>query len=118
MTAFHVVEHLPFRVILDLLDQAVRVLKPGGVLILETPNPANLIVGANSFYLDPSHIRPLPSELLRFAVESRGFCHVETVPLHPLEDCYRLEETGNGAAKLLNDLVCSARDYAIIAERP
>ena len=118
VTAFHVVEHLPFRVILDLLDQAVRVLKPGGVLILETPNPANLIVGANSFYLNPSHIRPLPSELLRFVVESRGFCHVETVPLHPLEDCYRLEETGNGAAKLLNDLVCSARDYAIIAERP
>jgi O-antigen chain-terminating methyltransferase len=118
ITAFHVVEHLPFRLILNLLNEAVRVLKPGGMLILETPNPANLIVGAHTFYLDPSHVRPLPADLLRFMVESRGFSNVEVLPLHPFPDCYRLEDKSNAAAALLNDLVYGPRDYAVIAERP
>jgi SAM-dependent methyltransferase len=118
VTAFHVVEHLPFGLILDLLDEALRTLKTGGILILETPNPANLIVGAHTFYLDPTHVRPLPADLLRFLVESRGFCNIEVVPLHPFPDHHRLEDTENAAAVLLNDLVYGARDYAIIAERP
>jgi 2-polyprenyl-3-methyl-5-hydroxy-6-metoxy-1,4-benzoquinol methylase len=117
VTAFHVVEHMPFRTILNLLDEAVRVLKPGGMLILETPNPANLIVGANTFYLDPTHVRPLPADLLRFFVESRGFCSVEIRPLHPFPACFRLEGEANSAATVLNDLVYGARDYAIVAER-
>jgi 2-polyprenyl-3-methyl-5-hydroxy-6-metoxy-1,4-benzoquinol methylase len=118
VTAFHVVEHMPFRTILNLLDEAVRVLKPGGLLILETPNPANLIVGAHTFYLDPTHLRPLPADLLRFFVESRGFCGVEVRPLHPFPDCFRVEGEPNSAAAVLNDLVYGARDYAIVAERP
>jgi O-antigen chain-terminating methyltransferase len=117
VTAFHVVEHMPFAAILNLLDEAVRVLKPGGLLILETPNPANLIVGANTFYLDPTHIRPLPADLMRFFVETRGFCNVETRLLHPFPACYRLDAEPNSAAALLNELVFGARDYAIIAER-
>jgi 2-polyprenyl-3-methyl-5-hydroxy-6-metoxy-1,4-benzoquinol methylase len=118
VTAFHVVEHMPFRTILNLLDEAVRVLKPGGLLILETPNPANLIVGANTFYLDPTHIRPIPADLLRFFVEARGFCNVEIRPLHPFPDCFRLDGEPNSAASVLNDLVYGPRDYAIVAERP
>jgi 2-polyprenyl-3-methyl-5-hydroxy-6-metoxy-1,4-benzoquinol methylase len=117
VTAFHVVEYMPFAAILNLLDEAVRVLKPGGLLILETPNPANLIVGANTLYLDPTHIRPLPADVMRFFVETRGFCNIETRLLHPFPACYRLEAEPNSAAALLNELVFGARDYAIIAER-
>src|SRR5579872_346955 len=117
VTAFHVIEHLPFQTLLDLLDEAVRVLKPGGVLILETPNPANLIVGSHTFYLDPTHVRPVPAELLRFFVESRGFCGVEIRPLHPFPESYRLDENTKSAA-VLNDLVYGARDYAVVGERP
>ena len=95
----------------------MRVLKPGGILILETPNPANLTVGANTFYLDPTHIRPLPADLLRFFVESRGFCGVEVRPLHPFPACFHLDGEPNSAAAVLNDLVYGARDYAIVAER-
>ena len=56
ITAFHVVEHMPIPALMNLLDEAIRVLKRGGLLILETPNPANLIVGAHTFYLDPTPI--------------------------------------------------------------
>ncbi|MGH9612073.1 MAG: class I SAM-dependent methyltransferase, partial [Bryobacteraceae bacterium] len=66
VTAFHVVEHLPFESVLELIDNALRVLKPGGLLVLETPNPQNVLVGSTTFYYDPTHLRPLPSGMLRF----------------------------------------------------
>ncbi|MCZ7528828.1 MAG: class I SAM-dependent methyltransferase [Acidimicrobiia bacterium] len=58
-TAFHFVEHLELQQVLDLLEGAYRVLRPGGALVLETPNPSNLRVGAAAFYLDPTHRRPV-----------------------------------------------------------
>jgi O-antigen chain-terminating methyltransferase len=86
VTAFHFVEHLPIDDVLEFLDLSVRALEPGGALILETPNPENLTVGASSFYLDPSHIRPVPPALLAFLVEARGLAEVETRFLHPSGD--------------------------------
>src|SRR5215469_835128 len=73
LTSMHVVEHLSFESVIALLDEARRVLCPGGLLILETPNPENLSVGHHLFYLDPTHRNPLPPEALRWIVESRGF---------------------------------------------
>jgi SAM-dependent methyltransferase/prefoldin subunit 5 len=118
ITAFHVIEHLPFSALLTLLDEAARVLKSGGVLMLETPNPANLIVGAHTFYLDPTHIRPLPADLVRFVVESRGFCNARIMPLHPFPECYHLDEKDDRAATVLNELLYGPRDYMIVADRP
>jgi len=83
ITSFHVIEHLPFETLISLLDHALHVLRPGGILILETPNPANLLVAAERFYYDPTHRNPLPSELVSYLVKSRGFERVEIVPLHP-----------------------------------
>ncbi len=81
VTAFHVVEHIPFDAVRTLIAEALRVLQPGGLLILETPNPENLVVGASSFYRDPSHVRPLPPELLAFAAEHAGFPRHKVVRL-------------------------------------
>ena len=78
VSAFHLVEHLPFEQTLMLVDAAFRALMPGGLLILETPNPENLVVGACTFWYDPTHIRPLPPAMLRFYVESAGFAPVRT----------------------------------------
>jgi O-antigen chain-terminating methyltransferase len=117
ITAFHIVEHIPFDRIMLLIDEALRALRPGGVLILETPNPDNLLVGASSFYLDPTHIRPIPSGTLRFAVEAQGFCNVEVWNLQPLPDSARLPEDGSTATRL-NELLCGPRDYAVIGRRP
>lgn len=111
VTAFHLVEHLPFERLQALTDAALRALKPGGLLIYETPNPENLLVATRDFWLDPTHQRPLPPALLEFFVVQRGFEHADTLRLHP------------GAAidtpdPALQALLCGPRDYAVIARKP
>ena len=116
ITAFHIVEHLPFETLIDFLDEALRVLMPGGILILETPNPENMRVGATTFYNDPTHRNPIPPEPLRFIVEHRGFSDVEIMRLHPSPESERLKGEGWDIAHL-NALLFGPRDYAIIARR-
>lgn len=118
VTAFHLVEHLPFDAVLALIDESIRVLKPNGILILETPNPGNVQVGAQYFYLDPTHVRPLPSPMLRFFAEARGMCRVEILELHPYPEAMRVPEDGSELAKRFNDYFYGPRDYAVIARRP
>lgn len=83
VTMFHLVEHLSFDTLLAILREARRTLGPGGVLVAETPNPRNLTVGAAAFYIDPTHQRPLPPELLQFLGEAAGFDAVRVLPLNP-----------------------------------
>ena len=83
ISAFHLVEHIDLSSLIALIDGALRALVPGGVLILETPNPTNLVVGAAAFYLDPTHLKPLHPEFLEFLVQERGFVDVERRYLNP-----------------------------------
>jgi O-antigen chain-terminating methyltransferase len=83
VTGFHIVEHLPLETLVKFLDETVRVLKPGGMIIFETPNPQNVLVGSCNFYFDPTHRNPLPSEVMKFLIESRGFVRVGILPLNP-----------------------------------
>jgi O-antigen chain-terminating methyltransferase len=83
VTGFHIIEHLPFPVILELFAESYRVLRPGGTAIFETPNPQNLIVGACNFYFDPTHLHPLPPELVQFSFLQIGFTRTELKKLHP-----------------------------------
>jgi O-antigen chain-terminating methyltransferase len=82
VTAFNLLDRLPLEDLVRFLDEVVRVLKPGGVAVLETPNPHNLLVGSCTFHLDPTRHRPLPSPVARFLVESRGLCQVEVLSPH------------------------------------
>jgi SAM-dependent methyltransferase len=111
VTAFHLVEHLPFERLQALTDAILRALKPGGLLIYETPNPENLLVATRDFWLDPTHQRPLPPALLEFFVVQRGFEHVDTLRLHPGADI----DTPDPALKAL---LGGPRDYAVIARKP
>ena len=83
VTGFHLVEHLPIETLVQLLDETVRVIKPGGACIFETPNPENVLVGSCNFYFDPTHRNPLPSPIMRFLLESRGFARVRVIELNP-----------------------------------
>jgi 2-polyprenyl-3-methyl-5-hydroxy-6-metoxy-1,4-benzoquinol methylase len=123
ISAFHVVEHLGFENLLLFLREAYRVVDDGGAILLETPNPANLLVGACNFYLDPTHERPIPSILLSFAAEFSGFEQVVIVPVNRgfLQNNLELMPTELGAS-VINKVVSSldqnfmqAPDYAIIA---
>jgi O-antigen chain-terminating methyltransferase len=112
VSAFHLVEHIPFELLQTLVAEARRVLLPGGLLILETPNPENLVVGASSFYLDPTHLRPLPPQLLAFVTEFGGFGRHKVV---------RLQEEaglrGDAPIGLINVLDGVSPDYAVVAQR-
>ena len=72
ITAFQVVEHINFDDVLELIKEAKRILAPCGILILETPNPENIMVGTQWFYLDATHKNPIPCELLSFATHYYG----------------------------------------------
>ncbi|WP_170000913.1 class I SAM-dependent methyltransferase [Campylobacter sp. RM16189] len=73
ISAFQVVEHIDFDDVLDICKEAMRVLTPCGILILETPNPENIMVSTHWFYLDITHKKPIPCDLLAFATEYCGF---------------------------------------------
>ena len=123
ITSMHLVEHLPHEVAIRLLDEALRVLRPGGVLILETPNPENLTVGSCWFYLDPTHRNPIPPALLQWLVRERGFSDVEIQRLaehRGVPDVEFLPEDVAGAKQInqLIGLVTAPPDYAVIAVKP
>jgi len=116
VTAFHFVEHIGLVELIDLLDEIKRVLKPGGLLIVETPNPKNLVVGACNFYSDPTHHKPLFPETLEFILSHRGFVRTKLQYLHPVEGSPF--QDGSEASQALNSWLFSARDFAIIASKP
>jgi len=115
VTAFHFVEHLSLEDLVSFVDHALRVLRPGGILILETPNPENLIVGGCNFYFDPTHRNPLPALTMTCILESRGFDGLETLELHPM-----LAERLKGNDEIIqrfNALFYGPMDYAIVAHK-
>lgn len=85
ITGFHIVEHIPFNLLLRIFDNAHRALARDGFVLFETPNPENIIVASAGFYTDPSHLNPLPPDLLAFALETCGFRNVELRRIHPVE---------------------------------
>ena len=113
ISAFHLVEHIPFEVLQALVDQCRRVLEPGGLVILETPNPENLSVASTSFFLDPTHIRPLPPPLLAFVAEYNGF---EPVQVLRLQEPVELHRTAS--PHLIDVFTGVSPDYAVLAQRP
>ena len=117
VTAFHILEHIPFPDMVDLIDQAVRILKPGGIAIFETPNPKNLFVSSNNFYLDPTHLHPIPSEFLAFLVEARGLCDPKVLPLSPYPDYFHLPESDCPAVRFINDHFYGPQDYGVVAHK-
>jgi len=112
VSAFHLVEHLPFEVVQGLVQEALRVLMPGGLLVLETPNSENLTVGTSGFYLDPSHQRPLPAALLAFVAEHTGFYRSKIMYLQEPANLH-----GDSQVGLLDVLSGVSPDYALVAQK-
>lgn len=115
VTGFHIIEHLPFRRMVALFDEALRVLRPGGLVIFETPNPANLLVASRWFHLDPTHRNPLPGEMVAMVAEARGFVRVSIVELHPMRLAFEARDTL--LAEQLDRLFHGPQDYALIARK-
>ena len=112
ISAFHVVEHISFENLQILVQEALRVLKPGGILIMETPNPENIKVATENFYLDPTHIKPIPSGLLSFLPEFYGFVRTKTLRLQEPKELHTKENIT--LQEVLGDV---SPDYAVIAQK-
>lgn len=112
VSGFHIAEHIAFDDLNTLVQQALRVLKPGGLLILETPNPENIVVGTTNFYLDPTHLRPIPPLLLSFLPEYHGFARVRTVRLQESPELHHRSDIW-----LMDVLGGASPDYAIVAQK-
>ncbi|HSO23235.1 MAG TPA: methyltransferase domain-containing protein [Chondromyces sp.] len=136
VTAIHVFEHLPLANLAEVLSEVRRVLRPGGLLIAECPNPHSLRVGAALFWLDPTHHRPLLPETLELLLESAGFvlCRRELLHPFPAEQLLADDEGGTGAVTdhdlttlaervdrlrgRLDEILSGPRDFAVWAARP
>ena len=117
ISAYHLIEHIPFAEVAWISREALRVLAPGGLLIFETPNPRNVLVGATSFHNDPTHLRPLTDPVLSVLFETAGYHPVETRFLHPHE---RLDEFLDkpGFDPELAHLLFGSQDLAMIGQKP
>ncbi len=133
VVSFHVIEHLPAEAVDRLVRLAWRALRPGGVLILETPSPLSLVVAARNFWLDPTHLRPVHPEALKLTFEQAGFDPVERIDLRPFPDPQRLPEIRSEAATpelrslifevnalrdRIDDLLFGCQDYALVGTKP
>jgi glycosyltransferase involved in cell wall biosynthesis/SAM-dependent methyltransferase len=112
VSGIHVAEHLAFSALMELVRQAHRVLKPGGLLILESPNPENLVVATSSFYLDPTHQKILPPALLQFVLQHQGFERVKVLRLQESPDV-----SAAAKSRLWSVLVGVSPDYAVVGQK-
>ncbi len=118
VTFFQVFEHLPFSVLLSVLRSCRRVLRDGGVLIAEVPNSETLLIGASTFWIDPTHQRPLHPEVLRFLAKQVGFSGIDSVYSTPLQEPFLptdIHDPLEEAVKNIHRTLFGPGDFALIA---
>jgi len=138
ITAIHMMEHLETSAILELLGEARRTLRSGGLFVAECPNPRTLRVGAAEYWIDPTHRRPLLSDTLEVFLTASGFRVDRVEYLHPFPDEQRFlsdrvgdeDPVGVSAevadvvrrvdtlAARLDELMNGPRDFVVVASKP
>jgi SAM-dependent methyltransferase len=136
LIAAQVVEHLEPDYLLQTLDEAQRVLRPGATIVLETINVACWLAFFESYIRDITHARPLHPDTLKYLVTASGFVDVAVQfgasidPANRLQPVSRvaraagddalrsLADTLDGNVERLNRLMFTHLDYAVIARRP
>ncbi|MGH9511584.1 MAG: class I SAM-dependent methyltransferase [Terriglobales bacterium] len=69
----HVIEHMGYEDAMNFLELCYGALRANGTILLITPNPKDLAVISEVFWLDPTHVRPYPGLLLKAMLEAVGF---------------------------------------------
>lgn len=107
-----VVEHLPPALLPELMRLVAAKLNPGGIVMFETPNPECLAIFATHFYIDPTHTRPVPAQLLAFYLEEAGLGEIQVT--------YRQTAIPEAAGlpEEFRNKFFNGYDYVIVARRP
>ncbi len=69
----HLVEHLPYEQVMELVRLSFEALRPGGVIVLITPNVRALYPHLESFYMHFGHVTFYHPRLLGFFLDYFGF---------------------------------------------
>lgn len=124
--AFQVVEHMSPQEYVDFARSVARVVRPGGLVVIDSPNPSSFYVYAHAFYLDPTHTRPVHPLFLMFLFDRAGFEKVElewrspppeAALLEPVPGDDALARAVNDNIARLNAVLYGPQDFAIIARR-
>jgi SAM-dependent methyltransferase len=81
VTLIHVIEHFPFETLVQIFDEAARVLRPGGLTLVETPDPQQELASTRLFFAGRTHRNPIPRSVLQLLAENRGLQRVSTWPV-------------------------------------
>ena len=117
VTAFQVIEHLPFPRITALMQAAFRALVPGGILLLETPNPENLQVSTYSFWMDPTHLHPIPPPLIMDLSFHLGFRDGSILRQNPWPQ-WEESEAESALEREVGFRLFGPQDYALLVFKP
>jgi O-antigen chain-terminating methyltransferase len=123
VVALHLVEHLPAAGWMGLVEAAAQALRPGGVLLIESPNPDSLRVGAGLFWMDPTHRVPVHPDALAFVVRAVGLEVGEVRLAHEFPPEQHLARPGQSPevrelAERLDKWLSAPRDFVLVARRP
>jgi SAM-dependent methyltransferase len=92
----HLVEHLPYKAVLQLVQDAYRVLRPGGTIVLVTPDPRSLYAHLEMYYQHFGHVSFYDPRLLCFFLEQASFEAAEygsnASPIHSASPLLGLSE--------------------------
>ncbi len=75
--ASHLVEHMPYEAVLELIRLSHRALQPGGRIVLATPNPRALFAHLELYHLHFGHKAFYHPRLLSFFLDYCGFQNIE-----------------------------------------
>jgi SAM-dependent methyltransferase len=132
--AAQVVEHLEPGYLMRVLEAAAHKMRPGGVIVLETINPACWLAFFESFLRDVTHVWPLHPDTLQYLMRASGFGRVEIEYRSPVAEASRLQpvpgppagiepaladlvETFNENVSKLNARMFTFQDYAAIGRK-
>ncbi len=114
ITLFHVIEHLDFDALVAVLTAAYRVLAPGGIVLMETPNSENLYVSTYMFNVDPTHVKPITYQYISTVLDVLGF-ECERLPVSAsLHD----DDGGQTSNRHLNYLLSVSANLSVVARKP
>jgi O-antigen chain-terminating methyltransferase len=119
----HVVEHLPVESLFTLFRESARVLRHGGLLMIETPNAESLAVSASEFWRDPTHLAPRHPAALVLLGREHGFAVEDASAIHPFPDGARLTvqagdpEPVRRVVAAINDRLFAPQDLRLILRK-